>query len=427
MKKWTAALLALAGILLAAGCSGGNDEDADTNETAGEINGFWQGAIEVPGQPIPFSIEFTGGEGALSIPLQGVENYPLSTVKFDEPEVAFDATLQGERLVFEGTLEAEKITGTMTQRNQKFPFELERGEKEQAADPEKIIETEVAGGMMQALEEIPETDGLHPVAILIAGSGPTDKDGNSLTLMGKNNSLRMLAEQLKAEGIAVIRYDKRAIGDNRSLAVQESELRFDDYVQDAAAWVRFAKADERFTDVAVIGHSEGALVGLAAANQEGVDSYVSLTGVGRPADELLKEQLSTLPAAQREEADAILEQLAQGETVDDVSPELQQILRPSIQPYLQSWMAYDPLEQAENLEAEALFVGGTRDLQVPVRDAELLHEAKPGSELLIVDGMNHVLKQVPDDREANMAAYSDPELPLADGLVDRIAEFLKTE
>ncbi|ANU20507.1 hypothetical protein BBI15_09905 [Planococcus plakortidis] len=427
MKKWTAALLALAGILLAAGCSGGNDEDADTNETAGEIDGFWQGAIEVPGQPIPFSIEFTGGEGALSIPLQGVENYPLSTVKFDEPEVAFDATLQGERLVFEGTLEAEKITGTMTQRNQKFPFELERGEKEQAADPEKIIETEVAGGMMQALEEIPETDGPHPVAILIAGSGPTDKDGNSLTLTGKNNSLRMLAEQLKAEGIAVIRYDKRAIGDNRSLAVQESELRFDDYVQDAAAWVRFAKADERFTDVAVIGHSEGALVGLAAANQEGVDSYVSLTGVGRPADELLKEQLSTLPAAQREEAEAILAQLAQGETVDDVSPELQQILRPSIQPYLQSWMAYDPLEQAKNLEAEALFVGGTRDLQVPVRDAELLHEAKPGSELLIVDGMNHVLKQVPDDREANMAAYSDPELPLADGLVDRIAEFLKTE
>ncbi|MGX7594596.1 alpha/beta hydrolase [Planococcus plakortidis] len=427
MKKWTAALLALAGILLAAGCSGGNDEDADTNETAGEIDGFWQGAIEVPGQLIPFSIEFTGGEGALSIPLQGVENYPLSTVKFDEPEVAFDATLQGERLVFEGTLEAEKITGTMTQRNQKFPFELERGEKEAAADPEKIIETEVAGGMMQALEEIPETDGPHPVAILIAGSGPTDKDGNSLTLTGKNNSLKMLAEQLKAEGIAVIRYDKRAIGDNRSLAVQESELRFDDYVQDAAAWVRFAKADERFTDVAVIGHSEGALVGLAAANQEGVDSYVSLTGVGRPADELLKEQLSTLPAAQREEADAILEQLAQGETVDDVSPELQQILRPSIQPYLQSWMAYDPLEQAKNLEAEALFVGGTRDLQVPVRDAELLHEAKLGSELLIVDGMNHVLKQVPDDREANMAAYSDPELPLADGLVDRIAEFLKTE
>ena len=140
MKKWTAALLALAGILLAAGCSGGNDEDADTNETAGEIDGFWQGAIEVPGQPIPFSIEFTGGEGALSIPLQGVENYPLSTVKFDEPEVAFDATLQGERLVFEGTLEAEKITGTMTQRNQKFPFELERGEKKRPPIPKRSSE-----------------------------------------------------------------------------------------------------------------------------------------------------------------------------------------------------------------------------------------------------------------------------------------------
>lgn len=425
MKKWTAAALVLAGILLAAGCSGDNNEDTAESETASKIDGFWQGAIEVPGQPIPFSIEFTEGEGSLSIPLQGIENYPLSTVKFDDPEVAFDTTIQGERLVFEGALNGEKITGNMTQQNQKFPFELERGEKEQAADPEKIIETEVEGGMMQALEEIPDTDGPHTAAILIAGSGPTDKDGNSLTLTGKNNSLKMLAEELKAEGIAVIRYDKRGVGDNAALAKNESELRFDDYAEDAAAWIRFAKEDERFSDVAVIGHSEGALVGLVAANQEGVDSYVSLTGVGRTADDLLREQLSTLPATQREEADAILGQLAQGETVDDVSPELQQIFRPSVQPYLQSWMAYDPIAQVEKLDAQTLFVGGTRDLQVPARDAELLHEAKSGSELLIVDGMNHVLKPVPDDQQANMAAYADPDLPLADGLVERIAEFLK--
>lgn len=424
MKNWSAAALVLAGLLLAAGCSGDTNEDMDESEAASKIDGFWQGAIEVQGQPIPFSIEFADGEGALSIPLQGVKNYPLSTIKFEDPKVAFDTTIQGERLVFEGALESETITGQMTQQNQKVPFELERGEKEQAADPDKIIKTQVEGGTMQALEEIPETSGPHPVAILIAGSGPTDKDGNSLTLNGKNNSLKMLAEELKAEGIAVIRYDKRAIGDNRSLAVEESNLRFDDYVQDAAAWVRFAKADERFSKVAVIGHSEGALVGLAAANQEGVDSYVSLTGVGRTADELLKEQLSTLPAAQFEEAEAILEHLAQGETVDDVSPELQQVFRPSVQPYLQSWMAYDPIEQVEKLDAEALFIGGTRDLQVPAQDAKLLHEAKPGSELLIVDGMNHVLKSVPDDQQANMAAYSDPELPLADGLVERIAEFL---
>lgn len=425
MTKWTATFLALAGILLAAGCSGGNNEGTEKNGTNAEIEGFWQGAIEVPGQPIPFSIEFTGGEGSLSIPLQGVENYPLSTVKFDDPEVAFDANLQGERLVFEGELNAEKITGTMTQRNQKFPFELERGEKEQAADPEKIIEMAVEGGMMQALEEIPDQDGPHPVAILIAGSGPTDKDGNSLTLAGKNNSLKMLAEELKAKGIAVIRYDKRGVGDNAALAKAESELRFDDYAEDAAAWIRFAKEDERFTDVTVIGHSEGALVGLVAANQEHVDSYVSLAGVGRTADELLKEQLSTLPAAQVEEAQAILDQLAQGETVDEVSPELQQVFRPSVQPYLRSWMAYDPIEQIEQLNAETLIIGGTRDLQVPAADAQLLHEAKPGSELLIVDGMNHVLKSVPDDEEANLAAYADPELPLADGLVDAIAEFLK--
>ncbi|MGM0896413.1 MAG: alpha/beta fold hydrolase [Bacillota bacterium] len=425
MKKWTAAALVLAGILLAAGCSSGDNEDTAENGTDSKIDGYWQGAIEVPGQPIPLAVEFAEGDGTLSIPLQGVENYPLSTIKYDGPQVAFDATLQGERLVFEGQLEDEKIAGTFTQQNQKFPFELERSVKEPPVDPEKVIKTEVEGGMMQALEEIPETEGPHPAAILIAGSGPTDKNGNSLTLTGKNNSLKMIAEELKEQGIAVIRYDKRGVGDNAALGKAEAELRFEDYTEDAAAWIRFAKEDERFSDIAVIGHSEGALIGLVAANQEGVDSYVSLTGVGRTADDLLREQLSSLPPAQLEEAEMILEQLAQGETVDDVSPELQQIFRPSVQPYLQSWMAYDPLEQAAELDAEALFVGGTRDLQVPARDAELLHEAKPGSELLVVDGMNHVLKQVPDDREANMAAYADPELPLADGLVDQIAQFLK--
>ncbi|MBT2582805.1 alpha/beta hydrolase [Planococcus sp. ISL-109] len=390
-----------------------------------KIEGFWQGAIEVPGQPIPFNIEFADGDGTLSIPLQGVENYPLSTIKFDDPELAFDATVQGQRLVFEGQLDAETIAGTFTQQNQKFPFELALGTKEPPVDPEKIIETEVEGGVMQALEEIPENAGPHSVVILIAGSGPTDKDGNSLTLTGKNNSLKMIAEALKEQGIAVIRYDKRGVGDNAALAKSEADLRFENYTEDAAAWIRFAKQDERFMDVTVIGHSEGALIGLVAANQEGVDSYVSLTGVGRTADDLLREQLSSLPAAQFEEAEAILEKLAQGETVDAVSPELQQIFRPSVQPYLQSWMAYNPIEQVAKLDAAALFVGGTRDLQVPTSDAELLHEAKPNSELLIVDGMNHVLKKVPDDIEANMAAYADPELPLADGLIEGIVEFLK--
>lgn len=395
---------------------------------AQKIEGVWEGAIEMPnGGALQIIVEFTGDSGMLSIPSQGVANYPLSTVRFEDPEVTFNANLQGQSLAFRGELREEVIAGTFTQQGQNFPFELTPGTKEEPADPESFSETEVEGGTMKALVDMPEGEGPHPVAVLIAGSGPTDKDGNSIGFPGKNNSLKILAEELAQEGIAVIRYDKRGIGDNMGVGKEEAELRFEDYTEDAAAWIRFAKEDERFLDVSVIGHSEGALIGLVAANQEGVDSYVSLTGVGRPAGDLLREQLSALPSEQLQEADEILSELEAGRTVDEVSPELEPLFRPSVQSYLQSWMAYDPIDEAVQLDAPALFVGGTRDLQVPANDAELLHEAKPDSELLIIEDMNHVLKEVSDNSEGNQAAYSDPDLPLADGLAEGIAEFLKAE
>ncbi|MFC4713416.1 alpha/beta hydrolase [Planococcus dechangensis] len=422
MKIRTLAVM-LAMLLLAAGC--GNRDDEPTEEEKSAIDGTWEGTIEVPEQAIPIVLTFADDSGSLSIPSQGVTNYPLSTVKIEDPSVAFDVDLQGQRLLFEGQLGTETIAGTFTQQGKSFPFELKPAAQTPPEEPENAVETEVEGGMMNAVVDLPEGDGPHPVAILIAGSGPTDKDGNSVGFPGKNNSLKMIGEQLAEQGIAVIRYDKRGIGDNMEIGIEEEDLRFEDFTKDAGAWIRFAKQDERFADVSVIGHSEGALIGLIASNEEGVDSYVSLTGVGRPSGELLREQLASLPAEQLEEAEQILEQLEAGRTVDSVSSELQPVFRPSVQPYLQSWMAHDPLVEVAKLDAPALFVGGTRDLQVPASDAELLYKAKtPDGELLVIDGMNHVLKPVADSEEENRKAYGDPDLPLADGLIDGITAFL---
>lgn len=421
MKKRIYLLLGLCAVLAAFGCS--NDDEAEQQGKA--IDGYWEGAIEVPEQAIPIAVEFDGGTGKLSIPSQGVKDYPLSTVKYNDPEVAFDVTLQGQRLLFEGGAASGEITGTFTQQGQKFPFALKPGTKPAAPDPEQLAETEVEGGTMKGLVEMPDTEGPHPVAVIIAGSGPTDKDGNSVGFPGTNDSLKMLAEDLAEEGIASVRYDKRGIGDNAAIGKAEQDLRIEDFMADAEAWVQFAKEDGRFTDVAVIGHSEGALIGLVAAQSAQADRYVSLTGVGRPSGELLREQLRTLPEGQQIEAERILGELEAGRIVEEVSPELQQIFRPAIQAYLQSWMAYDPVQESAKLEASALYIGGTRDLQVPAADSERLHEANPGnSELLIIEDMNHVLKKVGDNAEENQAAYADPDFPLAPGLTDGIAAFL---
>lgn len=272
----------------------------------------------------------------------------------------------------------------------------------------------------------PEGNGPFPVMLMLSGSGPTDKNGNSMVVPGKNNGLKMMAEELAQQGIATIRYDKRGVGDNIGLLVEEEDLRFDDYIEDASAWIGYAKSQDVFSSVGVIGHSEGSLIGMIAAERQQAASFISLAGVGRPADEILMEQLTAqLPENLLDEAKTIVSKLKDGQTVAQVSPELASIFRPSVQPYLISWMAYDPQAEVAKLETPVFVVGGTTDLQVPVRDAELLYAASKDGDLLIVDGMNHVLKNASADPEENMASYGNPDLPLADGLMAGIIEFMK--
>lgn len=201
-----------------------------------ELIGNWEGAIQVPGQALPIAVEFEGDTGAISIPVQGIQGFPLSNFDFTDPDIHFEMNIQNQLLVFDGVLEQDTIAGTFTQQGQSFPFELSRA----AATEEEAgtrAEIEVEGGSMTALILTPEGEGPFPAMLLLSGSGPTDKNGNSLITVGKNNSLKMVAEALAEEGIATIRYDKRGVGDNIGLMAKEEELRFEDYIKDASAWI----------------------------------------------------------------------------------------------------------------------------------------------------------------------------------------------
>ncbi|EMF47927.1 Hydrolase, alpha/beta fold family [Planococcus halocryophilus Or1] len=167
------------------------------------------------------------------------------------------------------------------------------------------------------------------------------------------------------------------------------------------------------------------MIGMVAANEQPATSFVSLAGAGRPLDEVLLEQLTVqLPGNLLVESRDILVQLKEGNLVAQVSPELASIFRPSVQPYLISWLAYDPQKELAKLDMPILVIGGTTDLQVPLEDAELLKAAHEKAELLIIENMNHVLKTATAVPEENMATYSNPDLPLADGLIDGMVEFL---
>lgn len=277
------------------------------------------------------------------------------------------------------------------------------------------------------LELPPAGGGPWPVLLIISGSGPTDRDGNPPVSLPPNNSLRLLAESLARRRIATLRYDKRGIAASAAAlpAGGEGALRFDTYVDDAAAWLRQLRADRRFTSVGVLGHSEGSLVGLLAAEREHAAPVVSIAGAGRPAGQLVRAQLRPkLPPALMTDAERVIATLEAGRTTDSTPPMLAALFRPSVQPYLVSWFTYDPAAVVTRLGAPVLVVQGTTDIQVDTGDARRLATASPRAVLCVIDGMNHVLKLVPPDHDAQLRSYGDPALPVAPALVDAVAAFV---
>jgi hypothetical protein len=264
-----------------------------------------------------------------------------------------------------------------------------------------------------------------PLVVIVAGSGPTDRDGNSILLPGANNSLKLLAEGIAANGIASLRYDKRGVGESKAALLSESDLRFQTYADDVAAWVRRLRGDDRFSSITILGHSEGSLLGMLAAQSSDVDAYVSVAGAGRAADKILREQLGRqLPPDLLDAANKTLDTLLTGHTTDDFPPQLSALFRPSVQPYLVSWLRVDPQVEIAKLLVPVLVVQGTLDAQIPLHDAELLVNAHPDAKLAMIEGMNHVFKRVPTAIGAQQASYSDPSISVADKLVEVVSSFV---
>lgn len=288
---------------------------------------------------------------------------------------------------------------------------------------EKVVTLKTETGDLEGTLLIPETDKVIPVAFIIAGSGPTDRDGNNP--MMKNNSLKMLASELSNNEIASLRYDKRGIANSKNAGLKESDLRFENYIEDAEGWIDFLKQDNRFGDIIVIGHSEGSLIGMIASQQENVAKFISIAGPGQSADKTITEQLKSQPPIVLEQSSPILNKLVQGETVENVPPMLNSLFRPSVQPYMISWFKYDPQKEIAKLEKPVLIIQGSTDIQVSVKDAEKLAKANQNAGKQIIKGMNHIMKEAELDRQKNIQTYNQPELPLIPELIKVIVDFIK--
>lgn len=258
--------------------------------------------------------------------------------------------------------------------------------------PEHAIELPTAWGKLCGTLLLPDGRGPWTAALLVAGSGPTDRDGNNPLLPAPIDNLKRLAQGLAARGIASLRYDKRGVGASVYPGLSEEKLRFEDLVDDAVALAGLLATDERVARVVLVGHSEGALISALAADDANAAAVVSVAGAGSRASTLLRTQIEgALPADLSQPALAALDSLERQQPVADVHDGLVLLFRPTVQPYLMSWFRHDPAEVLGELEVPVLVVHGTADPQVGVEHARMLQAGKPDARLAIVDGMDHLL------------------------------------
>lgn len=267
------------------------------------------------------------------------------------------------------------------------------------------------------------------VVLIVPGSGPTDRDGNNPGGVSAA-PYRLIAEALAARGIGTVRIDKRGMFGSKAAIADANAVTIDAYADDVAAWVGAARKATGANCIWVLGHSEGGLVALVAARKvRHLCGVILVAAPGRAMGALLREQLGANPANAPLIPDAMsaIERLEKGERVDvsAMHPALQGLFNPAVQGFLIDLMARDPAALAANIALPMLIVQGGRDIQVALSDGEALHAAQPAAGYVVVPSMNHVLKDIAsDERAANLAAYSDPSLPISPGLVDAIASFV---
>lgn len=259
------------------------------------------------------------------------------------------------------------------------------------------------------------------LVIIIAGSGIPDRDGNMPNMA--TNSYKYLAESLAKNGNAVYAFDKRTIAQIKAGNIKEEDGTFEDFITDVKDIITYFKAKKQYSKIVLAGHSEGSLVGMIAA-KDNADAYISLAGMGRPFDEILVEQIGKQAPFLKEETRKNFDMLKKGESFELKTPALSAIFRKSVQPYLISILKYNPVTEIQKLHMPILIINGTKDIQVPDSDAKLLHEANPKSELVIIENMNHILKEIKGDSSENQESYNKPELPIMPELSQKMNSFL---
>ena len=408
-----------------------------------KIVGNWKGNIEVNGNKLPILFHFHNNDsgnitGTWDSPMQNVKDLPFSKIHVINDSVHLDIQMIAGsyhgKFVNNGS-----ITGLWHQGNAQIPLNFSRTEFKSAESTQAIRQNEDQKPYPNEKEisifsslgariygTLLSKNNDQKLAIIIAGSGPTDRNGNNP--IGVNaNSYKMLANALDSQNIATFRFDKSFIGKSIVPGVKEEEVTFDNGIKDVENIVNYMRDTLGFKNVYLIGHSEGSLVGMVVAARKNIKGYISLAGMGRSIDKVVEEQLNKQgwPDSSKERSDFIFKQLKMGKLVDNVPASMENLFRKSVQPYLISLLKYTPDIEIKKVKCPIMIVQGSCDIQITLVDANRLHDANKKSRLNIIPGMTHTLKDAGENCADQSKTYSDNSLPLAPHLVKDISGFIQ--
>ena len=404
---------------------------------AQKLVGNWEGNIDINGAELPIVFHFTKNsegkvEGKWDSPKQKAMGLPFSMINNDDDSVHLDIKMISGS--YEGKfIGNDSIIGTWTQNNHQLPLNFSRtsvaNETKEVEPPvhpgeKEIAITSAAGSKLYGT--LLSKNNQQPIAIIVAGSGPTDRDGNS-SLGAPTNEYQMLAYSLDSQNIASFRYDKRGVAKSIPSDFSESDLVFEDYVKDAEKIFDYLHDTLGFKNIYFVGHSEGSLIAMLASQKKKVKGYISIAGAGRPIDEILEEQLQKAPwpDSVKQQITPIFIQLKKGQLVNTIPSQLEILFRKSVQPYMISWLKYSPQQEIKKLNCPILILQGGCDIQVKDIDATNLHEANKESRLDIIPTMTHTLKNAGKDCVDEQKTYTDGSMPLDETLVKDIVEFIR--
>ena len=440
---------------------------------AQDVTGDWNGQLSVQGMKlrIVFHVSKTdaGYSATMDSPDQGAKGIAMTAASFDGNILKLEHS--AAKIVFTGTYNGStEIKGEFVQGGMKFPMDLSRKEvvvekTKRAQEPlppfpyntEEISFKNMKDGVTLAgTFTYPKGEGRFPVAVMVSGSGPQNRDEE---LMGHKPFL-VLADFLTRNGIAVLRYDDR--GTFASTGKFETALT-QDFATDASAAVDYLKTRKEIDikKIGIIGHSEGGIVApMVASSRNDLNFIVLMAGPGISGNEILMLQSELISRANGvaesdiEKAKAINSSIYSSILTITDTDSLQKTLRKTmidkmsenselkeggeamidgqlkqiLSPWMLNFIRYNPAPTLQKVKCKVLALNGSLDLQVPADvNLKAIESAlkKGGNKQFTskkLEGLNHLFQEC---KTGSPAEYAGIEQTMSPVLMNEVLNWIK--